>query len=518
MEKTNKHDHRVASVLKHKGAERSVLRPINGPAKKGPAAKNILSDVSEKENHRPVKTAENPTPSITAPNNGSCQRNRVPEPLTLESIVISGEKHQAKTGKTEEEDKEVAAKSGYHKRSSWSAVSDDALAKPSTTPCTHVPCDGKTKISGTATSNPVVSSSDSLKDQEQNPDVKPKIITAAHERNACQNTKEDDITSEETKPGKSASEMTLTQSETFRNRFTSEFDVIMCIGQGAFGCVFKVTRKLEGKQFAVKIASYNEIALREVKALSDLSHLHIVRYFTCWVEDSAYQWEDADGSWSTSQSSGNSASKYLYIQMELCDTKTLRVWIDEKNTQNVKKSLRKRREESLIIAQQIVSGVEYIHSKMFIHRDLKPGNIMFGREGEVKIGDFGLVTAENDDDAENLMERTVYKGTPSYMAPEQTEKTYDRKVDIFSLGLIYFELLWKINTVHEKQMIWADVRRRKLPDGFLCCFRHEYIIIRSLLSEKPEDRPEASKLKTDLDDCARSLNTEEIARRGSRTC
>lgn len=44
---------------------------------------------------------------------------------------------------------------------------------------------------------------------------------------------------------------------------------------------------------------------------------------------------------------------------------------------------------------------------------------MFGRDGEVKIGDFGLVTTENDDDAENVMERSVYKGTPSYMAPEQ---------------------------------------------------------------------------------------------------
>lgn len=59
--------------------------------------------------------------------------------------------------------------------------------------------------------------------------------------------------------------------------------------------------------------------------------------------------------------------------MELCDTKTLRVWIDEKNIQNVKKSLRdsKRRDESLIIAQQIVGAVEYIHSNMLIHRDLK---------------------------------------------------------------------------------------------------------------------------------------------------
>lgn len=49
----------------------------------------------------------------------------------------------------------------------------------------------------------------------------------------------------------------------------------------------------------------------------------------------------------------------------------------------------------------------------------QPANILFGQHGEVKIGDFGLVTVENNADAENLLERTVYKGTPSYMAPEQ---------------------------------------------------------------------------------------------------
>ncbi|KAG7999985.1 Interferon-induced [Nibea albiflora] len=270
-------------------------------------------------------------------------------------------------------------------------------------------------------------------------------------------------------------------------RFTSEYESIVFLGRGGFGCVFKAKQILLKRDFAIKIVRCKEKSLREVGALSDLNHLNIVRYYTCWLEDSQYQCDSSSGSYSSSQSSGDSSMKYLYIQMELCDTKTLRVWIDEKNVQNVKKSRRdsKRREESLTIAQQIVNGVKYIHSKMLIHRDLKPANIMFGQDGDVKIGDFGLVTAENDDNAENVIERTVYKGTPSYMAPEQkSRKIYDRKVDIFALGLIYFELLWNFSTGHERT---AD------------------LIIRSMLCEKPEVRPEASNLKLELEDCSRKL-------------
>ncbi|TMS04255.1 Interferon-induced, double-stranded RNA-activated protein kinase [Larimichthys crocea] len=314
--------------------------------------------------------------------------------------------------------------------------------------------------------------------------------------------------SDKTQPGSTQSGIS--------SRFTQDFDSIECLGKGGFGCVFKAKQKLTGKDFAVKIVlcKENGKALREVEALSDLHHSNIVRYFSCWMEDSGYQWDSASDSSSPTQCSvGDTSIKHLYIQMELCDTKTLGVWIDEKNDQNVK-----RREESLTIAQQIVNGVEYIHSKMLIHRDLKPANIMFGQDGEVRIGDFGLVTAENDDDGENLIERTVYKGTPSYMAPEQrSQNTYDRKVDIFAVGLIYIELLWKFPTWHEKQMVWNDIRKQKLPKGFWDNFTQEYFIIRPMLSAKPEDRPEASQLKTDLQKCIRKLTPQEIHRGGIRS-
>uniref|UniRef100_A0A8C9XGP5 Protein kinase domain-containing protein n=1 Tax=Sander lucioperca TaxID=283035 RepID=A0A8C9XGP5_SANLU len=241
-------------------------------------------------------------------------------------------------------------------------------------------------------------------------------------------------------------------------RFKSEFDCEDLLGKGAFGEVHKAKHKLTKKDYAVKIVRFKEVekALREVIALSDLDHCNIVRYHTCWLEDSGYQGDNADDSGSSSESSMDYSFKYLYIQMELCDTDTLRVWIAKRNTQNVKKSLRgsKRRDETILqMLLQMASAVEYIHSKMLIHRDLKPANIMFGQAGEVKIGDFGLVTAENDDDAENLLERTVYKGTPSYMAPEQSQRTYDRKVDMFALGLICFEVLWKIPTGHERAVV-----------------------------------------------------------------
>ncbi|XP_029031642.1 interferon-induced, double-stranded RNA-activated protein kinase-like [Betta splendens] len=279
--------------------------------------------------------------------------------------------------------------------------------------------------------------------------------------------------------------------------FTSLFDSIERLGEGGFGCVYKAREKLLDEVCAVKIVAYHEEALDEAKKLSKLFNEHIVRYYHCWIENSKY--EEATGDRSTdsvsSESASTSPSQYLYIKMELCDTKTLRNWIDERN-QRTEQDF-KRREESLEIVQQVVTGVEYIHSKKLIHRDLKPANIMFGGDGAAKIGDFGLVTA---DDPETLLERTRSRGTPSYMAPEQKNNlTCDRKVDIFALGLIFFELFWKISTGHERLAIWMDVRHQRFPDGFTDYFFQEAQIIKLMLSEKPEERPEASSLKAEVE-------------------
>nr|WRH07086.1 protein kinase R [Epinephelus lanceolatus] len=312
------------------------------------------------------------------------------------------------------------------------------------------------------------------------------------------------------------------QNETStQSRFTSDFDPMECLGSGVFGCVFKARHKLQNTFYAVKIVCCEEKSLQEVGTLSELHHRNIIRYYTFWMEDSGYQWDISDGSSVYTVSSfkppDKSSSKYLYIQMELCDTKTLRVWIDERNTQPLQDS--KRREESLRIAQQIVNGVEYLHSEKHIHRDLKPANILFGLNGEVKIGDFGLVTRDygstdddDDDDDSAVKERTGCKGTPSYMAPEQrSEKPYDRKVDIFALGLIYFELLWKLSTLHARAGVWMNVRSQKLPEEFSLTFPEEDQIIKPMLCEKPEDRPDASQLKTELEKWALTFNSQNVS-------
>uniref|UniRef100_A0A668UQD7 Eukaryotic translation initiation factor 2-alpha kinase 2 n=1 Tax=Oreochromis aureus TaxID=47969 RepID=A0A668UQD7_OREAU len=291
----------------------------------------------------------------------------------------------------------------------------------------------------------------------------------------------------------------------FACRFLSDFNSIERLGKGGFGRVYRAKNILLDQYRAVKIVHSTEKALREVTALSELHHRNIVRYYSCWREDCRYE-DDIYRS--------NSPPQYLYIEMELCDSKTLRKWIEEKNENTPPDS--QRRQKSLIIAQEIVSGVEYIHSKGLIHRDLKPENIMFGKDKEVKIGDFGLVTSENDSNDENLMQRTKRTGTKSYMAPEQSGTNYDQKVDVFALGLIFFELFWKLFTVREKvEVSMFHKHKATTRSNFILkiCMK----IIQSMLCAKPEERPEAKQLKAELEKFTQTSSVKKNMHQENRT-
>jgi serine/threonine protein kinase len=102
-------------------------------------------------------------------------------------------------------------------------------------------------------------------------------------------------------------------------------------------------------------------------------------------------------------------------------------------------------EQFLDIALQCAEGLASVHDKHFVHGDIKPENIMLTPSQRVKILDFGVAkgfTIANDVTSSLTSASTSLSGTPAYMAPEVLmQKPYDGRADIFSLGLVFYELL-----------------------------------------------------------------------------
>uniref|UniRef100_A0A8C1U0E3 Uncharacterized protein n=1 Tax=Cyprinus carpio TaxID=7962 RepID=A0A8C1U0E3_CYPCA len=247
-----------------------------------------------------------------------------------------------------------------------------------------------------------------------------------------------------------------TSNQATKSRFLEDFDSINPIGKGGFGRVFKARRVLENTYFAVKIVKSTEKARREVGALANFNNANIVRYYTSWVEDTAYRHESSE-SYSLSDSGSDRQYRFAFCSVP----------------------------------------------------SFQPLNIMFSSEGRVKVGDFGLVTAAENNNDEHLLERTKRTGTRIYMSPEQaTQTSYDRKVDIYALGLIYFELLWNL-VRDERKKIWDDIRSRDFPLQFSKKYSFEHKLIDRMLSPSPEERPDASELIRLMDGYTNILNADK---------
>ncbi|NXF42952.1 E2AK2 kinase, partial [Oceanites oceanicus] len=263
-------------------------------------------------------------------------------------------------------------------------------------------------------------------------------------------------------------------SHTVNKRFLKGFKNIEPIGEGGFGNVFKATAKLDERTYAVKRVDVTKYVLREVKQLARLEHENIVRYYSSWEGYDYVTYPD-------SRQKSEKEILCLFIQMELCEKGSLENWIDNNRLD------RKYNEMAQNKFLQILEGVKYIHFAKLIHRDLKPQNIFISHEDKIKIGDFGLVTSAT---YETLTEN---RGTKSYMAPEQVGQSYGNSVDIYALGLIWFEILSRFSR-HEKSKVWPHVREGKIPEDFTNQFPTEASIIKKMLSRDPSGRYSASEI------------------------
>ena len=165
------------------------------------------------------------------------------------------------------------------------------------------------------------------------------------------------------------------------------------------------------------------------------------------MESTACEPMDVDTS-GESSSPAPQEEHYLYIAMELCEGGTLQKWIEGKRMDSTNYTAEFYKECSTTIFKQICSGVRYIHKAGLIHRDLKPDNIYFTEKNHVKIGDFGLATNTGKGIAGSQNRgHTGGVGTWSYMAPEVKVSTdYTSKADIYSLGMIWLDLLVPFGT------------------------------------------------------------------------
>lgn len=285
------------------------------------------------------------------------------------------------------------------------------------------------------------------------------------------------------------------------------FRNIKVIGQGGFGVVYEVTDPIENMRYAVKKIilpdkpeDYRlECAEREVRSLAQFrGNKHIVNYITAWVEKPRKEDE-----------------VHLFIQMELAED-DLMEWIIVRNeklstVRNGRNIFDEMKLDFLAAFKhffKIVWSVNFLHEKGYIHRDLKPPNLLFVRgecnEMILKLADMGLSKIVGGSKGMH----TLGVGTPLFAAPEVIKDgdkaAYNSKADMYSIGSIMLLLFHPVSSVK----IFAQLLERlEKPEGRLK-FRFPYPVEKlfpesrellfKLLEMKPRNRISSRELLKNL--------------------
>lgn len=195
---------------------------------------------------------------------------------------------------------------------------------------------------------------------------------------------------------------------------TPLFRIIEKAGQGASGSVYlaeMVTnrQKVAIKQMDLNLQPRKELIINEILVMKDSQHKNIVNFLDSYLRT------DND----------------LWVIMEYMEAGTL--------TEIIENNEFKLSELQIsIICKETLLGLQHLHKKHIIHRDIKSDNVLLDRKGNVKITDFGFCAKLTD----QRNKRATMVGTPYWMAPEVVkQKEYDEKVDVWSLGIMTIEMI-----------------------------------------------------------------------------
>ncbi len=175
--------------------------------------------------------------------------------------------------------------------------------------------------------------------------------------------------------------------------------------------------------------------------------------------------------------------------------------------------------EAVAIAEQVAEGLAFAHDNGVIHRDIKPGNITLLPRGRVKIMDFGIARLKTSELKTQLGTRL---GTPKYMSPEQsTGGTLDNRTDIFSLGIVLYEMLTGGKLFHGDSLthVLHNVATFEPPPPSRIKPEVTHLldlVVMRALAKKPADRyASAWEMVDDLRNCLQELAPAVLASQGS---
>lgn len=266
----------------------------------------------------------------------------------------------------------------------------------------------------------------------------------------------------------SKSELKKLSEESLTRQPEEVFDVICKLGEGSYGSVYKALHKESGQVLAIKQVPVDtdlQEIIKEISIMQQCDSPYVVKYYGSYFKNTD-----------------------LWIVMEYCGAGSV------SDIMRLRKKTLSEEEIATILCDTL-KGLEYLHLRKKIHRDIKAGNILLNTEGHAKLADFGVAGQLTD----TMAKRNTVIGTPFWMAPEVIQEIgYDCVADIWSLGITALEMAEgkpPYGDIHPMRAIFMIPTKPPPTLRDLTKWSPDFVdFVNSCLVKNPEERPSASQM------------------------